>query len=507
VAKSRRGDSSGLRGALQTLSQIAPHVFQAVRNVLGALAKRDGNLLDGPIDSLAKGEHRQATPGLGIFAGVDLAKLLPERYSPTSGKDDFHAARIHHRHFALLVRNGGSEAPSLGESPAGKSFHADLARGSPHVCNLSRLCDLSRYALGGGAGRVPTYTFFMSAAVPPRYAKQALFSAIGPDGQAALARARVLIVGCGATGGVLADALARAGVGQLRLVDRDFVEWTNLQRQILFDERDAAEQTPKAIAAAARLRAINSDIDIEPVVADVGPENILTLLDGCDLLLDGTDNFETRFLLNDAALETRIPWIYSGVIGAHGQTMTIVAGQTACLRCMIESPPDPGVTETCDTAGVIGPAVTALASLSAAQALKWLAGRREPVPPRLLALDVWELTLRTIDTGPLVAAGGCAACGRGERAWLHGAVGSRAAILCGRNAVQITPATRSDLDLTVLAERLATAGMVKRTPYLVRLSAAEPRCELTVFRDGRAIVQGTDDPATARAIYSRLVGL
>ncbi|HEX6985161.1 MAG TPA: ThiF family adenylyltransferase, partial [Planctomycetaceae bacterium] len=183
--------------------------------------------------------------------------------------------------------------------------------------------------------------------VPPRYAKQALFAGIGAEGQAALARARVLICGCGATGGVLAETLARAGVGFLRVVDRDFVELGNLQRQVLYDERDAAEQTPKAVAAAERLRAVNGDVEIEPVVADVGPENVLSLLAGCDLALDGTDNFETRFLLNDAALETGTPWVYCGVIGGHGQTMTVLPGRTACLRCLIDAPPDPGATETC----------------------------------------------------------------------------------------------------------------------------------------------------------------
>ncbi|MGC1276165.1 MAG: ThiF family adenylyltransferase [Planctomycetaceae bacterium] len=344
-------------------------------------------------------------------------------------------------------------------------------------------------------------------AFPSRYAKQALFAGIGTDGQAALSRSRVLICGCGATGGVIAETLARAGVGFLRIVDRDFVELSNLQRQVLFDERDAIEQTPKAVAAGERLRAINSEIEIDAVVADVGPENALSLARGCDLLLDGTDNFETRFLLNDAALDTGTPWIYSGVIGGHGQTMTVLPGETACLRCLIETPPDPGATETCDTAGVIGPAVHAIASLAVADAFKILIGRRDLIRPRLLMCDVWQGTLREVDTTPLRAGGGCAACGRGERAWLHGVAGSRAAVLCGRNAVQITPGETIELDLGAVADRLAASGTVKRTPYLVRVSATEPRCELTVFRDGRAIVRGTEDLAAARSIYTRLVGL
>ncbi len=345
--------------------------------------------------------------------------------------------------------------------------------------------------------------------VPPgrdRYAKQSLFAGIGSDGQAALGRARVVICGCGATGSVLAETLARAGVGSIRVVDRDFVERSNLQRQVLFDERDATERTPKAIAAAARLRAINSDIDIEAVVADIGPENVRSLIDNCDLILDGTDNFETRFLINDASLEASIPWIYCGVIGSHGQTMTILPHNTACLRCVIEEPPDPGAVETCDTAGVLGPAVMAVASLAAADALKLLAGRTEVIRPRLLAVDVWDGSLRTIDTSSLRSRSTCPACDRGERLWLNAEAGSRAAILCGRNAVQINPGGGRRIELAELAARLASAGEVVETPYLLRFRVTEPLCEITVFRDGRAIIQGTEDLAAARSIYGRFVG-
>lgn len=343
--------------------------------------------------------------------------------------------------------------------------------------------------------------------VSSRYAKQALFAPIGTDGQDALGSRRVLICGCGATGGVLAELLARAGVGSLRIVDRDFVELSNLQRQVLFDERDATERTPKAVAAAERLRRINSEIAIEPVVADVGPENVLSLIENCDLILDGTDNFETRFLLNDAALETGTPWIYCGVIGGHGQTMVILPGRTACLRCLMDVPPDPGAVETCDTAGVIGPAVSAVASLAAANALKLLIGREDLVPPRLFVFEVWEGQLRVVDTTPLRTNGRCAACGGEERAWLRGTSGSRTAVLCGRNAVQISPSGRTDVDLGQLAERLAAAGPTMRTPYLVRHQTAEPAYELTIFRDGRAIIQGTEDLAVARSLYARIVGL
>lgn len=339
-----------------------------------------------------------------------------------------------------------------------------------------------------------------------RYAKQVLFPGIGPEGQERISRARVLVCGCGATGGVLAEALARAGVGRMRIVDRDFVELSNLQRQVLFEESDAAGVVPKAIAAAERLRRVNSEIEIEGVVADVGPGNVMGLAAGCDLIVDGTDNFETRFLLNDVSLETRTPWVYCGVIGSHGQTMTVLPGRTACLRCVIESPPEPGVLETCDTAGVIGPAVGAVASLAAAEALKVLAGRSELVKSRLLALDVWEGSLRAIDTGPL-AKGGCPACDGGERRWLREAAGSRAAVLCGRNAVQITPAQGAQIDFEEMAARLAGSGAVTRTPYLLRLAVSGSPYEITLFRDGRAIVRGTEEVAAARGVYARYVGL
>lgn len=342
--------------------------------------------------------------------------------------------------------------------------------------------------------------------LPDRYAKQTLFAGIGPAGQAALGRSRVVICGCGATGSALAESLTRAGVGSIRIVDRDFVERSNLQRQVLFDERDAAERTPKAIAAAARLTSINSEIEIQPIVADVGPENVRSLIADRDLILDGTDNFETRFLLNDASLETGIPWIYCGVIGGHGQTMTILPGKTACLRCVIEEPPDPGAVETCDTAGVIGPAVTAVASLAAADALKLLAGRRDQIRSRLLALDVWDGSLRAIETASLRERAMCPACDRGERSWLNASVGSRAAILCGRNAVQITPGGDRPIDFADLGSRLASAGDVMKTPYLLRVAIAEPPCEITLFRDGRAIIQGTEDLAAARSIYGRFIG-
>jgi adenylyltransferase/sulfurtransferase len=340
-----------------------------------------------------------------------------------------------------------------------------------------------------------------------RYAKQVLFAGIGEAGQERLSRSRVLLVGCGALGSVLAETLVRAGVGFVRLVDRDFVETSNLQRQVLFDEEDVARRLPKAVAAAEKLRRINSQTTVDPHVTDVDHENVLEFARGSDLILDGTDNFEVRFLLNDAALETGIPWVYAGVIGSHGQTMAVFPGRTACLRCLIETVPEPGTTETCDTAGVLGPAVQVIASLQATAALQILAGRADEVPPGLAIVDVWEGTLRRMGTKGLREQGTCPACGKGERLWLSGRAGARTTVLCGRNAVQVSPPQKGRVVLEELAGRWASSGPVSGNAYLVRLSlAGPPPIELTVFRDGRAIVQGTDDAGTARSVYARYVG-
>lgn len=339
-----------------------------------------------------------------------------------------------------------------------------------------------------------------------RYRKQTLFTPIGEEGQRKLAAARVLVCGCGALGTVVAETLVRSGVGFVRIVDRDFVELSNLQRQVLFDESDVAGRLPKAVAAAAKLGRINSAVTIEPIVADVSPSNVRSLIDGVDLVLDGTDNFETRFLVNDVSLETSTPWIYAGVIGSHGQTMTIFPGKSACLRCLIDSPPDAGSMETCDTAGVLGPAVNVVSSLEAATALKILTGHADEVRPELTILDVWDMTFRTMSVRDLREKSHCPACHRGERLWLHGERGSQSTVLCGRNAVQVSPAERGRLSLEELAAKLAASGKVDQNAWLLRLSLRNPDYELTVFRDGRAIVQGTEDIATARGLYARYVG-
>jgi len=340
-----------------------------------------------------------------------------------------------------------------------------------------------------------------------RYRKQALFAPIGPEGQARLMSSRVLVVGCGALGSVAAESLARAGVGYLRIVDRDFVELSNLQRQTLYDEQDVAEQLPKAVAAARRLRQINSDVTIEPHVADVGPANVLELFSGIDLVIDGTDNFEARFLMNDAALETGVPWINGGVIGSHGQVMTIVPGRSPCFRCLIADEPEPGTAETCDTAGVIGPAVQVVAALQAVAALQRLIRPESPPEAVLTVVDVWDGTLRRLKLGDdLPERTNCPACRQGERLWLRGERGSRHTVLCGRNSVQIAPPQRGELDLSELEQRLAASGEVSRNPFLLRLRPTGSEFELTIFRDGRAIILGTEDIPTARSQYARYVG-
>ncbi len=321
-----------------------------------------------------------------------------------------------------------------------------------------------------------------------------------------LGESRVFLCGCGALGTVVADSLVRAGVGFLRIVDRDFVETSNLQRQVLFDEADVASGMPKAIAAAEKLRRINSEVEVEPVVADVDFRNVRDFAGDVDLIVDGTDNFEVRFLLNDAALELGKPWIYAGVVGSHGQTMTILPGETACLRCLVTDVPEPGAAETCDTAGVLGPAVNVIASLEVVAALKLLSGQRDKIDPVLTVVDVWDGTLRRMNLGNLRDSSDCPACQHGERKWLDGHEGSKTTVLCGRNAVQVSPTKRGELSLDDLAKRLGDVGEVRSNAYLLKLVLPEADREITVFRDGRAIVKGTEDESAARALYSRYVG-
>jgi adenylyltransferase/sulfurtransferase len=335
-----------------------------------------------------------------------------------------------------------------------------------------------------------------------RYSRQILFAGIGAAGQRRLGASRALIVGCGALGSAQVESLARAGVGRLRVVDRDFVEESNLQRQTLFTERDARERLPKAIAAARRVAEINSEIEIEPVVADARHDNIERFIEDCDVVLDGTDNFATRYLLNDACVKQNLPWIYGAAVGSYGVTMTIRPRATPCLRCVFEDVPPAGTAETCDTAGVIQPVIAIVAAVQTSEALKLLTGHTEDLHGALMQFDVWRNEWRRIKLG--APAPECPTCALSHYETLEAEAKDFAAVLCGRNAVQISPARAGDLDLNALAERLRAIGETKANDYLVRLSANG--YELTIFKDARAIIRGTDDPTTARSLYARYVG-
>jgi adenylyltransferase/sulfurtransferase len=337
-----------------------------------------------------------------------------------------------------------------------------------------------------------------------RYARQVCYKPLGQRGQQKLSQSSVLICGCGALGSVLASTLARAGVGHLRIVDRDFLELNNLQRQILFDEQDVAEGLPKAIAAANKLRRINSQIEVEPVVADVDHRNVLELADGVDLLLDGTDNFETRMLLNDVSARLEKPWIYGGCVGAEGQTMTILPGRTACLRCLMREPPPPEATASCDTAGILGSIVNVIASIQAAEAIKILSGNSEAINPGLTVVDLWDNRLRQVGTGAVRDAGDCPTCSGRETPWLDGQRGSQSAVLCGRNSVQLRSLTTNPISLEDLASKLADSGRVIQNKFLLRVLIDQ--YEFTIFPDGRAIVGGTDDVSEARTVFARYIG-
>lgn len=331
-----------------------------------------------------------------------------------------------------------------------------------------------------------------------RYDKQVLFRGIGPEGQRALGAATVAIMGLGALGTVIADTLCRAGVGTLRLIDRDFVELSNLQRQTLFTEADAQERLPKVVAAARRLAEINSTITIEPLIRDLHAGNALEILQGADLVLDGTDNLETRLLVNDACLELGIPWVYGAALGAQGNAMTIIPGETPCLRCLIADVPPPGVMPTCDSEGVLAPLTGIIGSWEAAEALRLLTGQ----PPRqgVLLADVWHGDMRIVE---LDRRADCPACG-GTYDYLTGERTTFTTSMCGRNAVQISPAEERQISLDVLETRLARAGDVANNGFLLTFAVDET--ELIVFPTGRAIVKGTTDEAVARSLYARYVG-
>jgi len=332
-----------------------------------------------------------------------------------------------------------------------------------------------------------------------KYSRQILFSPIGAAGQEKLRQSKVVILGCGALGTAQANALVRAGVGAMRIVDRDFVEESNLQRQMLFEEADAKTSLPKAVAAERKLRQINSDVHVEGIVADADSSNIEEFIEGFNLVLDATDNFEARYLLNDAAVMLGIPWIYGAVVASYGATMTILPGRTACLACIFPTPPL-GMHETCDTVGVIGPAVSWTAALQSTEALKILLGRESELHGTLAAYDLWTNHFHHLKVSRDPR---CRVCVAREFAYLEQG-GTTHVSMCGRNSVQIHQTESRALDLTALKARLERFGPVQANEFLLKCSL--DAYELTVFPDGRVIVKGTQDPAVARGLYARYIG-
>lgn len=337
-----------------------------------------------------------------------------------------------------------------------------------------------------------------------RYSRQVRFAPIGREGQARIRTARVLILGCGGLGAETANLLARAGVGFLRLVDRDVVELSNLQRQALFDENDVNEGLPKATAAARRIAQVNAEVQVEAVVADLDSSNILGLLQGIELVIDGFDNFEGRYLLNDACVKLNLPWVYGACLGGGGVAALLVPGVTPCLRCLQFTPPEAGLSPTCDTLGILGPAAHLIASLEAGLALRYLVTGEAPRHAAMLSVDVWAGRLQRVDIPYLPEEQPCPCC-VGRRFEFLDAPPPPAVVLCGREAVQVHPAVAAQPDFRALAERLRTVGEVVVNEYLLRLKI--PPHELTLFHDGRANVMGTADPALARSLVSRYFGI
>lgn len=336
-----------------------------------------------------------------------------------------------------------------------------------------------------------------------KYSRQILFAGIGEEGQERLLQSSAVLVGCGALGTVAANLLVRAGIGRLRIIDRDFVESSNLQRQTLFEELDASQSLPKAVAAERRLRAINSETQIEGVVSDLNPKNALELLSGYTVILDGTDNFETRLLMNDVAVSRRVAWVYASAVASYGVTLTILPGETACLACLLESEGETdgyGLEETCDTVGIVNSAASVVASIEATEAIKLLAGRPEALNHRLISCDVWSGRFQTIRVARDPQ---CRACGRREFSYLEGEAQPHVT-MCGRDSVQIHERSRR-LDLAGLGQMLErTLTDVRRNEFLLRFRV--PPYDVTVFPDGRAVIKGTRDPAVARSLYARYIG-
>ncbi|TWU58247.1 ThiF family adenylyltransferase [Rubripirellula reticaptiva] len=347
----------------------------------------------------------------------------------------------------------------------------------------------------------------MSDSAEDRYARQIQFAPIGSDGNRLIAASSVAVLGCGALGTVAAEVLARAGVGKLTLIDRDVVEWTNLQRQSLFDEADAREGRSKAAAACERISQINSSIRVVPIVADVGAGNIRDLLGEVDLVIDAADNFSLRFLLNDWSLATKTAWVHGGCVGASGQVRLFTGQGRPCFRCVVPEPPPASAVQTCDTAGVVGSVTHVIASLQATEAIKWLSGNQAAVHQTMLSIDLWNNRFREIEI-PSTLSAGCVACDNGELQFLDGARGivdQSAAVLCGRNAVQINRSQNGAVDLTMMADRWKGIGRVQANAFFIRLHPSDTHT-VTLFRDGRVVVTGTDQVSEARSLFDRYVG-
>ncbi|WP_232699890.1 ThiF family adenylyltransferase [Brevibacillus daliensis] len=337
-----------------------------------------------------------------------------------------------------------------------------------------------------------------------RYSRQILFAPIGKSGQTHLRESRIAIVGMGALGTVLANHMVRAGVGFVRFIDRDFVEASNLQRQMLFDEEDAKQHLPKAIAAYEKLSKINSDVTLEPIVADLTAYNAEKYLADVDLLLDATDNFQVRYLINDVAVKHGIPWVYGGAVSATGSFTSIRPGKTPCLRCLFPEAPAPGTTATCDTAGVIGPIIHIIASYQATEALKILVQAEDAFNPNLEYVDLWKNTHQQMKV-TTARRKDCPTCAEGKYFYLEtNQDDEMATTLCGRDTVQLTPREEIAFDLSVWEERLSPLGKVERNRFLLRFY--HDAYTLVLFRDGRLLVQGTDDVTVARSLYAKFIG-
>ena len=332
-----------------------------------------------------------------------------------------------------------------------------------------------------------------------RYSRQVIFPGIGKEGQEKLGKSHVVIIGCGALGSIMATSLVRAGIGKVRIIDRDFIEYHNLQRQVIYDEEDVKNQIPKAVAAERHLKKVNSQVEVEGLVTDVNYSNIEKLISGADLILDGLDNLETRFLINDAALKHKIPWVYGGAITSSGMTMTIIPGETPCFRCVSATLPSAGTIPTCDTAGVISPAPFIIGALQTAEALKILVGAKD-INRELIIIDVWKGAFHHLKITPRPD---CLAC-QGKYEFLEGKFGIKATSLCGQNSVQVLNTKVADISLKELAARLEPVAKVSYNEFMLRFTAEAH--EMIVFPDGRAIVRNTTDESLARGLYAKYIG-